>query len=400
MKEIVLVDGARSPFGKLGGGLKHLPATEIGAYVLKEFVKRTKILEKGKLDGVFAGCALGDCQTISPARYMLLAAGLPVEMPATFVEMQCGSAITALNHAAWKIAAGAADVLMVGGIESYSTYAAKFSTSQQPYKMIPPTAIPYKSAPTPEQDTDMISNSDRMAKKWGIAREACDEFACMSQSRIAKAMANGFIGDEVIPCTIPATRKTPEIVIDKDEQPRPDTTIEKLSRLSPVYEGGVTTAGNASGRNDGAAFILIMTAEKAKEYGYKPYARWITGTDVGCTPNLMGIGASYANLKILRRENLHLSDIDVYECNEAFAAQNLAVIKDMQDSMGEKISMDKWNPNGGAIAIGHPNAASGARITYFAMKQLARTGGRYGLISSCCGGGQGSAALIENIWGD
>lgn len=397
MREVVIVDGARSAFGELGGGLKTLPGTEIAGLVVKGLLKKTGILERGRVDSLVCGCALGDCQTNLPARYVVQTAGLPFEVSGTFVEMQCGSAITSLNHAAWKILMGMSDVAVVGGMESYSRLPARFSTSQVPYRLIPPTAVSLRVTPDKERDTDMIFNNDLMAKVWNISREACDEYACSSQYRLDAAYRSGLIGPEIVPITIPATRKTPETVINKDEHPRPGVTMERIGTMKPIYEGGVTTAANSSGRNDGAAFLLIMTAEKAKEYGYRPMARWIGCAHAGCQENLMGIAASYSNLKAMKHLNLKIADIDVFECNEAFAAQNLCVIKDMQETMGERIDPGKWNPNGGAIAIGHPNGASGARVTWFAMKQMEKTGGKYGCISSCCGGGQGATAIIENL---
>ena len=398
MREVVIVDGARSAFGKMGGELKKLIATDIGAFVVKGLINRAGINERGvHIDDLMSGSAKGDANTRAQARYILQAAGLPFDVSGTYVEMQCGSGITALNHAAWKIIMGMSDVAIVGGVETYSQTIAKFSMSQEPYKLIPPTAVKLKMSPIPEDCIDMISISDLMAQKWGITREACDEFSYNSQQRLQKAYKNGITGSEIIPYVIPATKKSPEISIDKDEHPRPDTTIEMLKKLKPVNEGGVTTAGNASGRNDGAAFLLVMTAEKAKEYGYTPIAKWVTGADVGCPPRLMGIGPSYSNQRAMKQAGLKIADIGVFECNEAFAAQNLSVVKDMEDSMGEKIDMEKWNPNGGAIAIGHPNGASGPRITMFAMRQLEKTGGRYGVIASCCGGGHGTTTIIENL---
>ena len=190
----------------------------------------------------------------------------------------------------------------------------------------------------------------------------------------------------------------PDIIFDIDEHLRPETTMERLQRLTPVLgEGGCTTAGNASGLNDGAAFVLMMTAEKAKEWGYKPYAKWVCGADCGVEPRYMGIGPAFSNMRALKRAGLSIKDMDVIECNEAFAAQNLSVIKEMEHQSGMKIDQDLWNPNGGAIALGHPNGASGGRICIFAMKELERNGGRYGLFSSCCGGGHGVTTVIENL---
>lgn len=397
MREVVFVDGARSAFCNMGGGLRDLSATEIAAFVLRGLADRTKIQEKAAIEGVICGNALGDLKSSNPARYAALAAGFPVETEAHYVEMQCGSAITSVNHAAAMIAAGYADVLMVGGMESYSTMWIGFSMNDEPYKMIPPLPIAPHLAPTKEEDISMIEVSDKMAAKWGVSREAADEFALRSQQRLAEAYKKGITGDEIIPFTIPATKKTPEIVIQKDEFPRPHTTRDGLASLRPVLPNGVTTAGNASGRNDGAAFLLMMSGEKARELGYQPYARWITGADIGVRPEEMGIGPAFSNLKAMKQAGLKLTDFDVFECNEAFAAQNLAVIKEMEHQTGARIEQAKWNPNGGAISIGHPNGASGARIGLFAMRQLEQTGGRYGLFSSCCGGGHGTTTIIENL---
>ena len=243
----------------------------------------------------------------------------------------------------------------------------------------------------------MIHVSDGMAKKWNVSRSECDEYALRSQQRLQKAYERGITGSEIIPYTIPATRKTSEVVIDKDEFPRPSTTLEGLAKLRSVLPEGVTTAGNASGRNDGAAFLLMMSADKAKELGYEPLARWVMGADVGVAPHEMGIGPALSNLKAMKLAGLKVSDFDVFECNEAFAAQNLSVIREMETQSGTTIDQEKWNPNGGAISIGHPNGASGARIAMFAMRELIRTSGRYGLFSSCCGGGHGTTTIIENL---
>lgn len=396
-REVVLVDGARSPFGKLGGGLRTLAASQIASQVVRGLAQRTDILERGTVDTLVAGMALPDVHARTAARYVALDGGLPIECSTPFVEMQCGSAVTGMNHAAWRILAGMSEVAIAGGMESYSTMPAKFSTSQPPFQLMPPTAVPASLTPNKDRDTDMVANSDLMAETWGITRQECDEFAVASQQRLAKAYAMGIIGPEIVPCVIPAAGKMPQQVVDTDEHPRPGATYEAAAKLRPVYEGGVTTAANSSGRNDGAAFILMMTAEKAKELGYTPFARWLGCAHVGCQENLMGIGASYASLELLQKTGLSVGDMDVFECNEAFASQNLCVIKDMEKATGKIIDREKWNPNGGAIAIGHPNGASGARITWFAMKQLEKSGGRYGLISVCCGGGQGTAALIENL---
>ena len=396
-REVVIVDYARSAFGRLGGGLRDFAACEIGGEIIKGLVKKTGIMERAFVDSVIAGCAHGDSKTQAIARYACLYAGLPYETSATFVEMQCGSSIMALNQAAWKIKMGMSDIAICGGMECHSQHPAFMSTITPPYKEMAPICYEKGLTPIAERDISMISVSDKIAKQWGISREQCDDFAARSQARLQEGYKNGTIGPEILPITIPATKKTPEKVIDTDEFPRAETTMEGLSKLRPINADGVTTAGNSSGLNDGAAFLLVMTAEKAKELGYEPIARWVTCAHVGYYEDLMGIAPCYSNLKALKLAGLELKDIDVIECNEAFAAQNLGVISQMEKETGKTIDQSKWNPNGGAISIGHPNGASGARISIFAMRQLEKTGGKYGVISACCGGGLGATAIVENL---
>ena len=397
MREVVIVDYARSAFGKRGGGLKNFYGSTLGGLGLKELLKKSGIMERGKLDSVFGGSSEIDAEAYTVARYMAQVAGLPFDIPGTTVEMACGTAITSINHAAWKIMAGAADVIIAGGVESHSTWPARFSKCVEPYKGINPHAIPERLSPYDEENTSQVQNADRIAAAWGISRADCDAFAYRSQQLLAKGYESGVIGPEIVPITIPATRKTPAIIIDKDEHPRPQTTMESLAKLSPVFEGGVTTAGNSSGLNDGAAFVLMMTRKKAEEYGYKPIAKWVWGNDIGANPSRLDLAAGRAMARVLKESNIKLSALDVMECNEAFASQNLGAIAELERLTGESVDMEKWNPNGGAIAIGHPNAASGARIAMFAMQQLIHTGGKYGMFASCCGGGQGTACLIENL---
>lgn len=397
-KRVVFIDGARTGFGRMGGSLKDFPSSELGAAAVRGLLAKTGIAERAKVDCLYSGSALNDSQSYSPSRYIALAAGLPVETSTSYVEMQCGSAIDAINHAAWKILAGCADVVIAGGQESYSQMYAKFSMAVAPYKLIPPSNIPQRYSPRPEDNISMLEISDKMAQRWNISREECDAFALRSQQRAAEATAKGYFKDEIVPVAVPGPKRGMETVFAADEHLRPQTTAEALAALRPVLgPGGVTTAGNASGRNDGAAFVLMMSEEKARELGFEPYARWVSCGDVGVEPQYMGIGPAYANLLALKRAGLKISDMDVIECNEAFAAQNLSVIREMEDLSGETVDQRKWNPNGGAISFGHPNGASGGRICLAAMKELARSGGRYGLFSSCCGGGLGVATLIENL---
>jgi len=397
MREVVFIDCTRTLFGNIGGCLKDFSSAELAAIAMKGLAEKTGILERGKIDGVLYGNALRDAKTDAQARYAVLLAGLPIETEAQFIEVQCGSGIEAINQAAAMIGLGYADVMMVGGCESYSTVPAYYSMSNEPYKLIPPSPMPSLLSPIPGENINMTHVSDHMADKWGISREECDEFSCRSQMRLQEAYKKKITGPEIVPVVIPATKKKPEQSLIQDEFPKATTTIEILSKLRAVNPGGVTTAGNASGRNDGASFLLMMSKEAAGKMDYTPYARWITGADIGCYPSEMGIGPALSNVKAMKKAGLKIADFDVMECNEAFAAQNLSVIKEMEKLTGEKIDQNKWNPNGGAISIGHPNGASGGRCAWFAMMQLVQTGGRYGFFSSCCGGGQGISAIIENL---
>ena len=392
-RKVVIVTGVRTPFGRMGGGLKTYYPSELLGFAIKELVSRTGVQDRAKVDGVFAGSALSDAHCWNIARYATLAAGLPADTQATFVEMQCGSGIASINQAALQILNEDIDIAIAGGTESYSQLPCKFSMSLDPYKLIPPHAIAQLLAPEKDDQLSMIEISDKMAEKWNVSRTECDEFALRSQERAAAYIASGRVAPFLFTITTPQ-RKADPIVCDHDEQPRA-STMEGLSKLKAVREGGVTTAGNSSGRNDGAAVVLMMTEEKALELGYEPMAYWVGGAVHGVEPKYMGIGPAFSNLKLMKRFGLSFDDIDVFECNEAFAAQNLSVIREREDQAGEKSDMEKWNPNGGAIAFGHPNGASGGRIAMHTMDELREKGGRYGIFSSCCGGGLGVSTLIE-----
>lgn len=396
--EVVFIDGVRTAFGRLGGTLREYCASRLASFGIRGLVEKTGIIERGKVDCVFLGSAAGCSHSNNPARWATLDAGLGYEVSASYVEMQCGSAIDAINHAAGKLITRQADVIIAGGMEAYSQRPAKFSMSIEPYRLIPPMAIPSQLSPFPEEQINMGITAENLQVQYNIPREASDEFSYNSQMRAKFAMESGYFDDEIIPVTIPAARKRPEITFKLDEHPRGDTTLEGLARLKPAFkESGTVTAGNASGRNDGSAFVLMMTAKKADELGYKPMARWLSGADYGVDPKIMGIGPAYAMPMAITRAGLKLDEIDVFECNEAFAVQNLAVAREIEHQTGGTIDMKKWNPMGGAIAFGHPNGASGARICMFAMRHLIRTGGRYGVFGSCCGGGLGVATVIENL---
>ena len=399
MRNVVLVDGVRTGFGKIGGTLKQFTMTDLAAKAVDALLEKTAIYERGgKVDGFYFGSAFYDPETHAPARFTVFKSKLPEDVWTAFVERQCGSAIEALNHAAGTIMMGAADVMMIGGAESFSTLAAKIAMNTEPCKMTPPKIYwPQLQSPKPEQSIDMIQTAENVAALYGITRQECDAFAARSQQRAAAAWEKGYFDEEVVPVVIPGTRKTPEIVFKTDEFMRPGTTEETLAKLSSVKPGGVVTAGNASGRNDGAGCLLIMTEEKAAELGYEPFARFVMAGNSALDPCIMGLGPVGASLDALKRAGLKIDDIDLWECNEAFAAQNLGVLRGLKEATGYTINEDNWNPNGGAISFGHPNGASGTRIAMFTMRELARRKARYGLFTSCCGGGLGVSTIIENL---
>ncbi|WP_319406267.1 thiolase family protein [uncultured Desulfosarcina sp.] len=397
-KEVLLIDGVRTAFGRIGGTLKHINGSKLASIALKGLVKKTKILEKTQVDSVLLGSAAHCVQSSNPARWATLDAGLGHQTSASYIEMQCGSAIDAINHAASKILSGLADVVIAGGFESHSTRFAKFPMFTPPYKLIPPAAVKQQLSPFEDEQLGMGLTAEILAEMYAIDRERQDEFAFNSQMKCKAAMENGLLDKAIIPIEIPGDQKTPACLFNKDEHPRIDTTLAGLAKLPPAFKkNGTVTAGNASGLNDGAAFVLMMSSEKAAELNYEPSARWVTGADCGCDPKIMGIAPAYAIPIALKRANIKVRDLDVIECNEAFAVQNLAVAKELENQTGESVDPERWNPLGGAIAYGHPNGASGARICIFAMSELARTRGKYGLIGSCCGGGLGVVSILENL---
>ena len=397
-REVVFVDAVRTAFGRMGGTLKDFFASQLAGITIKGLLEKTRIHERAHVDSVFLGSAAHCSVANNPARWAALAGGLDHKTSASYVEMQCGSAIDSINHAAWKILADQADIMIAGGMESYSQNFAKFSMSVQPYRLIPPAAIPRQLSPLAADNIGMGITAENLQVMYKISREASDEFSYHSQMRAKKAIETNLFDEEIVPVVIPGTKKTPDIVFKVDEHVRADTTLKELAKLAPAFKkDGTVTAGNASGRNDGAAFVLMMTKEKAVELGYQPMAQWICGADYGVDPKIMGIAPAYAIPLALKRAGLKLSDLDIIECNEAFAVQNLAVVKELENQTGEKVDMEKWNPLGGAIAYGHPNGASGARIGMFAMRELIRRGGKYAAFGSCCGGGLGVVALVKNL---
>ncbi len=398
-REVVFVDGLRTAFGTLGKTLSGILGEEMAGMCIKGLVERSKILEKGGVvDCCFMGSAIGPFTAINGARWPTLASGLPDTTSASYIEMQCGSGIDSINHAAWKILAGQADIIIAGGYESYSSAPARFPMNTPPFRLIPPMPVPLSQAPSRDAATmNMGLTAEKLQKMYNIPREAQDEFALRSQMRTQEAIKSGFCAQDIMPISVPQGKKPP-LEFKVDEFPRAETTMEGLVKLSPAFiKDGTVTAGNSSGRNDGAAFVLMMTKEKALQLGYKPWAKWLAGGDAGVDPTIMGIAPAYAVPKALKMAGLKMSQMDVMECNEAFAVQNLAVAAELEKQTGDKVDWAKWNPNGGAISYGHPNGASGPRIGIFTMRQLMKTGGKYGCFSSCCGGGLGVGTVIENL---
>ena len=378
MREVVFVDFARTAFCKPGGSLRSFSACTIGAECLKGLAAKSGIWERGgTVDSVFAGSVFRNKDSAAPVRYMTLLAGFPIETEGHQVELQEGSALAAINHAACQIALGYVDVAMAGGMESASTRPVFMSSVAEPYTGTAPAWLDMKLSPYPEQNISQREASILLAAKCGLVKSECEDYAQRSRQNLQAAYEAGLAGSDIVPMVIPATRKTPEVVIDQDQQPDSTSTDAALA--------------------DGAAFVLMMTAEKAKELGYTPYARWVMGADIGVEPRFAGLGAIYAGLKALKLAGLTPDDVDVWECSELSAEQNLAAIRELEEAGGCTIDKSKWNPNGGAVALGLPGGACGAQMAQFAMKHLKTTGGRYGLICASCGGGQGATTIIERL---
>jgi len=402
-RQVVFVDGMRTAFGRLGGSLKDYTAEELAGIGLKGLVEKTKICQCARVDNVYMGMAFHPAQAINPSRWALLYAGIPESTSASAVELQCGSAIDSINHAAWKILAGMADIVIAGGMESFSQLPRKYATSVDPYRLNPIKLLDFQLQP-PSKDKatylpfEMGLTAENLANLYKISRQEQDEFAFRSQALARKAIEAGYFVDEIVPVPVPQGKKKPPLDFKVDEFPRP-TPMDGLAALPPAFKkGGSVTAGNSSGLNDGSGFVLMMTMDKARELGYEPLARWICSAEWGVDPGIMGVAPAYALPVAMKRAGINkLADFDVVECNEAFAAQNLAVIRELEKQTGQKVVMDNWNPNGGAIAYGHANGASGARIALLCIKELIRRGGRYGTFGACCGGGQGVVTIIENL---
>ncbi|MFW6573609.1 3-oxoadipyl-CoA thiolase [Acinetobacter baumannii] len=401
MKNAYIIDAIRTPFGRYAGGLAPVRADDLGAVPIKALMQRNPNVDWEQVDDVIYGCAnqAGE-DNRNVGRMSALLAGLPYQVPATTINRLCGSSLDAIAIAARAIKAGEANLVIAGGVESMSRAPYVMGKSDSAFgrsQKIEDTTMGWRFINPKLKELygvdTMPQTAENVAEQFNVNRADQDQFALVSQQRTASAQTKGFFSKEIVAVEIPQ-RKGDAIVIDTDEHPRASTTLEGLSKLKPVVKAdGTVTAGNASGINDGAAALLIASDEAVQAYNLKPRAKIIASTAVGVEPRIMGFAPAPAIKKLLKQANLTLDQMDVIELNEAFAAQALAVTRDL----GLPDNSDKVNPNGGAIALGHPLGASGARLVTTALNQLEQTGGRYALCSMCIGVGQGIALIIERV---
>ncbi|MBJ9702720.1 3-oxoadipyl-CoA thiolase [Acinetobacter calcoaceticus] len=401
MKNAYIIDAIRTPFGRYAGGLAPVRADDLGALPIKALIQRNPNVDWEQVDDVIYGCAnqAGE-DNRNVGRMSALLAGLPYQVPATTINRLCGSSLDAIAMAARAIKAGEANLVIAGGVESMSRAPYVMGKSDSAFgrsQKIEDTTMGWRFINPKLKELygvdTMPQTAENVAEKFNVNRADQDQFALVSQQRTASAQAKGFFSKEIVAVEIPQ-RKGDAVVIDTDEHPRASTTLEALSKLKPVVKAdGSVTAGNASGINDGAAALLIASDDAVQAYNLKPRAKIIASTAVGVEPRIMGFAPAPAIKKLLKQANLTLDQMDVIELNEAFAAQALAVTRDL----GLPDDSDKVNPNGGAIALGHPLGASGARLVTTALNQLEQTGGRYALCSMCIGVGQGIALIIERV---
>lgn len=394
MKDVVIVSAVRTALGSFGGSLKDIPAPELGATVIKEAINRANIKPE-LVEEVIMGNVIQAGLGQNTARQATLKAGLPQEVPAMTINKVCGSGLRAVSLAAQMIKAGDADVVVAGGMENmsaapYALPSARWGQRMNNGKMV--DTMVNDALWDAFNNYHMGVTAENIAKEWGITREEQDAFSAASQQKAERAIKEGRFKDEIVPVMIPQRKGEPK-VFDTDEFPRFGTTPETLAKLKPCFiKDGTVTAGNASGINDGAAAFVVMSAEKAAELGVKPLAKILSYGSRGLDPAIMGYGPFYATKKALEVANLTVEDLDLIEANEAFAAQSLAVAKDL------KFDMEKVNVNGGAIALGHPVGASGARILVSLLHEMQkREDAKKGLATLCIGGGMGTAVIVEKM---
>lgn len=389
-RKVVLAGACRTAIGTMGGTLSRTPAPELGTVVIREALRRTGIRPE-QVDEVYMGCVIQAGLGQNPARQAAVNAGIPVEVPATTINVLCGSGMHCVNLAAKLIASGDADIIVAGGMENmsmapYLLYDARFGYRMGAAKM--DDALIRDALTDAFGGYHMGITAENIAEDWGLTREQLDEFAAWSQQKAEKAIAEGKFKDEIVPMEVKQKKKT--VVFDTDEGPRAGVTAESISKLRPAFkEGGLVTAGNASGINDAAAALIVMSEEKAKELGVKPMATWIGGELAGVEPRIMGIGPVAATRKVMEKTGYQIGDFDLIEANEAFAAQSVAVAHDLG------FSNEILNVNGGAIALGHPVGASGCRILVTLLHEMEKRDAKKGLATLCVGGGMGCAAIVE-----
>ena len=392
MKEIVILSAARTAVGKFGGSLAGIPAEKLGSIAIAEALKRAGV-QPEQVSEVLMGCVLQAGQGQNPARQASIHAGIPKEVPAMTVNMVCGSGLRAVNLAAAELLTGEAEIVVAGGMENMSAAPyllpnARFGYRMNDGKMV--DAMVRDALWDAFYDVHMGVTAENIAKEFSISRAEQDAFAAASQQKCEAARNAGVFKEEIVPVEVKQKKST--FLFDTDEQPRDGVTPESIAKLRPAFlPDGTVTAANASGINDGAAALVLTTAEKAAELGLKPMARWIGGAAAGVEPAVMGLGAAEAALKVMAKTGITLDQLSLIEANEAFASQSIACAR----VGGWEACMEKVNVNGGAIALGHPVGASGARILTTLLYELNRRGGGKGLATLCVGGGMGVAAVVE-----
>lgn len=389
-RKVVLAGACRTAIGVMGGQFANTSAVELGTIVIKEALKRAGV-SPDQVDEVYMGNVIQAGNGQNPARQAAVYAGIPNEVPATTINVLCGSGLHCVNLAAKLIAAGDADIIVAGGMENMTMAPYMLRNGRYGYRM---GNVTIEDAMIKDGLTDAFHNyhmgitAENICEQWGLTREELDEFAAWSQNKCEKAMAEGKFKDEIVPVEVKKKKET--ILVDTDEGPRKGITKEGLAKLRPAFKkDGMVTAGNASGINDGAAALIVMSEEKAKELGVTPMATWIGGELAGCDPAIMGIGPVYSTRKVMKKLGMEIGDFDLIEANEAFAAQSVAVGKDLG------FDLSKLNVNGGAIALGHPVGCSGARILVSLLYEMQKEDVHTGLATLCVGGGMGCSAVVK-----
>ena len=389
-KKVVIASACRTAIGTMGGSLSTTPAAELGAIVIKEALNRAGVAPEA-VDQVYMGCVIQAGLGQNVARQASIKAGLPIEVPAVTMNVVCGSGLNCVNQAAQMIMAGDADVVVAGGMENMSMAPYAVPQARYGYRMNNGTLVDcmIKDALWDAfNDYHMITTADNICREWGLTREELDEFALKSQLKAEEAQKTGAFEKEIVPVMVKKKKEVIEFKVD--EGPRHGSTIEGLAKLRTINPDGFVTAGNASGINDGAAAVVVMSEEKAKELGVKPMATFVAGALAGVRPEVMGIGPVASTRKVMAKTGMKIEDFDIIEANEAFAAQSVAVGKDLGIDVDRQL-----NPNGGAIALGHPVGASGCRILVTLLHEMQAKGAKTGLATLCIGGGMGCSTIVK-----